>query len=161
MILGDLTAGLVVRDTSNMPRYVYAVRFGPYLKIGISENPKRRIMQFGFPSTQQAQPSDVRNYPAEPIFAVAASAKVERILHAIFAPYRITGEWFSADAMTWIEPLLASEQDGLRYHFRVDPAPKESPCECYYECEDCSLHNSWHSHEDAPCPHHANVPLAA
>lgn len=148
-----------------MPRtaqYVYAVRFGPYLKVGLTENPKRRITQFGFQSTKQAQPADVRSYLAEPIFAIEADLTVERILHAILAPYRLTGEWYSADALAWIDPLLTSEHSGLRYRFRVDPPPKvpEAPCDCYEdddEC-DCPLSGDWHVHPWELCAAHPAAP---
>lgn len=161
-----LTRGLALCENRRMPRaqYVYAVRFGPYLKVGLSEDPKKRITQFGFAATKGNQPPDVRAYKAEPVFAVRADLTVERVVHAILAAHRICGEWYSAAALPWVDELLALERGIplLRYQFSVDPPPKVPalPCECledYDEC-DCPLSGDWHVHPWEPCLAHPSAP---
>lgn len=62
--------------------FVYFVRFSDRVKIGFSANPAGRL----------------KNIPHDEVLAIVPGTMAdERGLHAQFARYRVTGEWFQAD----------------------------------------------------------------
>ena len=64
-------------------RGVYVVGFGPYVKIGITENFSDRVAQLQTPEKLET-------------FALfeEAAAVYEKMLHRRFSEYRLNGEWF-------------------------------------------------------------------
>lgn len=88
----DETEGIIVvrRAASD---WVYAVRFGAYVKIGSTTDPASRLR--GLPGTI-IRPDDLDTTDTEPLFAVPGSAETERLLHLMWAQFRVVGEWFYA-----------------------------------------------------------------
>jgi hypothetical protein len=88
----DETEGVIVvrRAASD---WVYAVRFGGYVKIGSTTDPASRLR--GLPGTI-LKPDDLDTADVEPLCAVPGSAETERLLHLMWAPFRAIGEWFHA-----------------------------------------------------------------
>ena len=57
--------------------------------------------------------------------------------------------------------VTTAQKAGIRWagrRFRVE-GPDPSDCTCYYGCGDDSLSETWHQHEDDPCPVHPNAPM--
>ena len=75
--------------------YIYVVGFGPYVKIGFSENFGRRLI-----ALQQGVPETLTVYSFQ-----AGSDKIEHQLHKRFADYRLRGEWFrkEGELAAWID----------------------------------------------------------
>lgn len=74
---------------------LYAVRGGPYVKIGYTNDLERRMgeLQVGCP------------YELEVLLAIPGSAEDEKIAHRKFQTLRTRGEWFYAakPLLDWIE----------------------------------------------------------
>ncbi len=68
--------------------FVYLIRAGRFLKIGMSENPDRRAGELNTPD----EPVVLRRVG---VHGRAAARALERELHARFAAHRIRGEWFA------------------------------------------------------------------
>ena len=75
--------------------YVYVAGFGPYVKIGFSRTPKRRVIDL-----QVAAPERLTLYAT-----LRANLWMEAELHQDFAAYRTCGEWFRKEGALaeWIE----------------------------------------------------------
>ena len=67
--------------------YVAAIEGRDLCKIGVSKKPKRRIA--GLSSTQPHKANLVKQWPRAGLF--------EKVIHKIFKPMRVRGEWFKCD----------------------------------------------------------------
>jgi hypothetical protein len=105
----DETEGIIVvrRAASD---WVYAVRFGSYVKIGSTTDPAGRLR--GLPGSI-LKPDDLDMTDVEPLCAVPGNAETERLLHLMWAPFRAIGEWFHATDHI-VETCRAANTDGQR-----------------------------------------------
>jgi hypothetical protein len=73
---------------------VYVIGFGPYIKIGVTENFNERKT-----SLQTPEKIDLH------ALFEGAGASYEKILHCRFAEYRLNGEWFRREGRLaeWVE----------------------------------------------------------
>lgn len=69
-------------------RTLYFIRSGPYLKIGISWDAKRRLNDFRAGNPHEARIAAQRQIPG------ALALQVEKRVHAALACFRHDGEWF-------------------------------------------------------------------
>jgi hypothetical protein len=81
---------------------VYLVHFGPYVKIGITNNIDRRhaMLQHGVPE-DLAMPLVIA-FPQRQM-----AADLEKRIHAHLAPYRTRGEWFRIDHEDAVDKIRA------------------------------------------------------
>lgn len=79
------------------PTYVYAIQAGPSgpVKIGTSLSPAARLRQI---QTDQPLPLELR-------VAVRGDLTLERLLHSMFRPWRLRGEWYEASGAVaeWLD----------------------------------------------------------
>lgn len=76
--------------------YVYAVRFGQYVKIGTSTNPAERLR--ALKSNHRGgtlHPRGLTEDDVQPMFAVAGDERTEHVLHTLFDSNRVIGEWYN------------------------------------------------------------------
>ena len=71
---------------------IYVATWGSYVKIGSSEDPRRRLLDLPHGSVHTP---DVPGRP-ELVGWVNGDLDGEKMLHAALAPYRVFGEWFDA-----------------------------------------------------------------
>lgn len=115
----DETEGIIVvrRAASD---WVYAVRFGEYVKIGSTTDPASRLR--GLPGTI-LKPSDLDTTDVEPLCAVPGNAETERLLHLMWVTFRAVGEWFHATDHI-VEACRAANTDAqreIRFGLRDQP----------------------------------------
>lgn len=111
----DETEGIIVvrRAASD---WVYAIRFGGYVKIGSTNDPASRLR--GLPGSI-LKPDDLDTTDIEPLCAVHGNAETERLLHLMWAPFRVVGEWFHATDHI-VESCRAANTDWQREtRFRI------------------------------------------
>lgn len=77
-------AAAKVTQADGLPRYIYFVRAGEHVKIGVTRHWKQRVasMQVGSP------------YTIVPMLVLLGDASLERKLHKKFVSYHFRGEWF-------------------------------------------------------------------
>lgn len=75
-----------VSEISSRNRWVYVVRAGRFVKIGISGNVNKRIM-----GIQTGSPLKVRLIRQ---WVTPYASKIEWLAHKALAKYRLSGEWF-------------------------------------------------------------------
>lgn len=75
------------------PKHLYFMRCEGHIKIGVSQDPDRRLMQIRSGGSMMPVGMDYRR--AELVFVVNDAGDTERELHAKFAHLRHTGEWFT------------------------------------------------------------------
>lgn len=73
--------------------WVYAIRFGEYVKIGTTGDLRGRLNNL--PGTI-LKPNDLDTTDVEPLCAVPGNVEAERLLQLMLSPYRAIGEWFHA-----------------------------------------------------------------
>lgn len=77
---------------------IYVATWGPYVKIGFSQSPERRMryLPYGTPQTPKL---DVRKigYPVL-VGAFEGDRGTEALLHRALAEHRVSGEWFDGSA---------------------------------------------------------------
>ena len=69
---------------ANNSKYFYAMRCGPYVKFGVSDDPERRLK-----TLQSNNP-----YPTELIRVEANEEGLENFYHTLYADRHHRGEWF-------------------------------------------------------------------
>jgi len=79
--------------------WVYAVRQGNYIKIGLSRNVANRLREL-----QTSSPE-----PLHLVGTFAGGRRLERLLHQRFADHRVRGEWFSLRILPELLDMLAEE----------------------------------------------------
>lgn len=72
-------------EMKELKKRIYFIGNGEYVKIGIANNPKKRLK-----SLQGANHARLHI-----IYTMPGNETLERLLHTIFRDYRIRGEWFS------------------------------------------------------------------
>lgn len=75
--------------------YMYFMRSGDYIKVGISNNPERRRRELLDPLNDTAMPDDW-NGEIQLIAHVPGNRATEMSVHQDFAHLRVKGEWFRA-----------------------------------------------------------------
>ena len=96
MLLGDDLADedvVVIRRAPSTRTHVYAIRFGSYIKVGMTTDVAQRMR--ALPGAI-LKPSDLDRSDVEPLCAVPGGADVERLVHTLLAEERAIGEWFYA-----------------------------------------------------------------
>lgn len=102
--------------------YLYAIRYGRYVKIGYSDSPRDRLR--ALPGGVRLRPADLElSTEGEPLFAVTGDLTTERLLHRIFSPHRAVGEWFILSEEA-IELLRSANSDDQRY-IQFGPLPSD------------------------------------
>lgn len=107
---------------TDMSTYVYAIRFGDYVKIGYSSDPTSRMRQLASRSDSTLRPD--HNSQPQPIMAVPGDRRTEHMLHLAFDAERHIGEYYHyrGAVRDWCERLL--EESANAYGFsppRVEP----------------------------------------
>jgi Meiotically up-regulated gene 113 len=74
---------------------VYFAQGGPFLKIGFSRNPEKRIANLGY---TLSRPKDTG--PLTLIATLPGSRTLESLAHKLFGVFRIGGEWFEANSQS-------------------------------------------------------------
>lgn len=80
------TNGRIGLYSQGKHQHLYIIRCGEYFKIGVSDNPERRIKDF-----KSANP-----YPLEILYIGMNEGHEEKLWHDIFAHRHHHGEWFKA-----------------------------------------------------------------
>lgn len=93
--------------------YVYFIECSGYVKIGFSYRPEHR-MQSLFASGKLLRPADMDIAKERTLLHTIPDCliKDERRLHAVFAEYHETGEWFRATPMFYRD-LLALDYETI------------------------------------------------
>lgn len=91
-------------------RYVYAIRFGKYVKIGCSTQPAARFR--ALPGTL-VKPADLDLLDREPLCAFPGEYETERFFHELFREYRTAGEFFELPE-AWVGKLRSCSTDDQR-----------------------------------------------
>lgn len=73
-------------------KYVYAIRFGKYVKIGCSTDPAHRLRAL---PGKLRKPVDLDLADREPLCAFPGEFESERFFHMFFSDFRHEGEFFS------------------------------------------------------------------
>ena len=86
------------RRATEKPSFVYLLKAGDFVKIGIADDVARRLVQL-----QTGNPIRIK---LAAMLLVKCPLHVERSIHAVLKPLRASGEWFfvsDADAFAVIE----------------------------------------------------------
>lgn len=78
-------------------KYVYLVRSGEFVKIGISVQPVRRAAQF-LQGDRTLRPDGLTTRPLL-VHSINSTRHYEKYLHKELVAYRVIGEWYSADCL--------------------------------------------------------------
>lgn len=73
-------------------KYVYAIKFGKYVKIGLTANPAERLRALRWPV--QLTPPDLDKSQREALCAFPGDYETERFLLGWLSEYRVEGEFF-------------------------------------------------------------------
>lgn len=114
-------------------KYIYAIKFGKYVKIGITSN---LVTRFRAPMHPHVlTPCDLDESHREPLCAFPGELETERFLHGWLSEYRVEGEFFVLpDAV--VEKLRQHNTDsqrdqlfqlGLRKRWRSAPYSPRLP----------------------------------
>lgn len=98
LILQEDAQAFIFVSTDETPRLYVARIDGRYIKIGISNNPKRRMQEFRSSlSAMRLRPADLTAGPVEWLYDWPGGRVAESNLHRLFRNYQVIGEWFWAD----------------------------------------------------------------
>jgi T5orf172 domain len=91
-----------------MSTSVYFAQGGPFLKIGFSGNPEKRITNLGY---TLSRPKDTG--PLSLISAIPGGRTLETLAHKLFRGFQIGGEWFEANqqSLSLVEHLSSIAED--------------------------------------------------
>jgi Meiotically up-regulated gene 113 len=78
-----------------MSTSVYFAQGGPFLKIGFSGNPEKRITNLGY---TLSRPKDTG--PLSLISTIPGGRTLETLAHKLFRAFQIGGEWFEANSQS-------------------------------------------------------------
>lgn len=94
--------------------YIYVVRRGDYVKIGLTARPVQRLGEV-MRGINCKSPAGLVG-PAILLALVRGNIRTERLLHAAFAAHRADGEWFRIEdaVANWVNTMDAAEYDLLR-----------------------------------------------
>lgn len=86
--------------------YVYVIRFGEYVKIGFSLDPRTRIKALAFTASRQLDQARTEEPPV-PIAAVPGDHRTEHMLHVAFHNHRAVGEyfWYRGEVKEWCDRM--------------------------------------------------------
>lgn len=87
-------------------RHLYFMTSGPYIKVGISDNPERRRMELLHPDNETILPDDF-NGEIRLVAHVAGNSRDEAEIHREFAHCHVKGEWFMSTPELREEMTLA------------------------------------------------------
>lgn len=93
--------------------YVYFIKCGEAIKIGVAENIERRIKEF-----KVGNPFDITLEFAVCFEDRGKAFEYERELHEYFKHVRVRGEWFEA---CWVETYIASLTGFTHYQWNHRP----------------------------------------
>lgn len=100
-----------------MDIYVYAIRCGPYVKIGLTRDLRARMATLALPKDPTTKPADlpIGTQPLELLGYLEGDRQIEKAFHEAFRPERAAGEWFYATERitAWAATLLQSIPDGI------------------------------------------------
>ncbi len=101
--------------------YIYAVRFGPYVKIGTTTDPVARLRQLRGRHRGTLSPDDLSVDEVEPLFVVQGDYRTEHLIHCLFTEDRVLGEWYqwTPRIETWVRSLDDSYRSGFTTSTRV------------------------------------------
>jgi hypothetical protein len=102
---------------NNLHTYLYAIRGGGFIKIGIADHPERRLAEL-----QTACPYDLKLFHTAAIY-YCYSREAETYAHKQLKKYHVRGEWFSCSDQLAINAVEAGARKCIRLHKRV-PATK-------------------------------------
>lgn len=103
-----------------MSSYIYAVRFGRYVKIGTSRNPWQRLLQLKSRFSGVLAPDDLDTNDVQPLFAVPGDMHTEHLIHLLVSEARVIGEWYN------LTPRLQSWLDTVPEWYCL-PFSRETP----------------------------------
>jgi len=85
---------------------IYVAAWGPYVKVGASRNPERRMLELPYGSPQTPR------LPGHPtlIGAVEGDRRGEALLHAALTEHRVIGEWYDGAAPAVIAVVTAASR---------------------------------------------------
>ncbi len=88
---------------------IYVATWGPYVKVGSSLNPPRRVRElpYGSPATPRLDGSPTL------VGYVRGDVDGERFLHAALAEHRLLGEWFDGSAPAVVEVVAEAARHPL------------------------------------------------
>ena len=89
----DVEQVVLVQRPPAEPMQVYVIRFGQYLKVGVTSDVAQRLRAL---PGGTLKPPDLDRTDVEPLCAVTGGPDTERMLHSILADARVVGEWFLA-----------------------------------------------------------------
>ena len=89
--------------------WVYMFRCGDKFKIGISENVPRRLASLQGANPERLVVEHKCSFPNR-----GEAEEIERALHRLCAPWRLSGEWFSSEAASVAGPYLAARAEDVR-----------------------------------------------
>ena len=96
-----------------MPNYIYFIKHGRRIKIGVSDDVERRLKDIGL------------HLATKPVLLgfVQGTYPFEKFIHEQVAPHRLTGEWFAdcADVRAIMGKVLAGDDLGFK-----SPTKKEN-----------------------------------
>jgi hypothetical protein len=101
-------------------KYVYAIRFGRYVKIGLTADLPNRLA--ALPKGVLLVPRDIDAKDREPLCAFPGELETERFLHGWLSDYRAVGEFFELPDEL-VEKLRQHNSNAERTQmFRINPS---------------------------------------
>jgi len=101
--------------------FVYAIRFGDYIKIGFSNNPPRRLVAIRSGFGCAHYPKGVDLFDVEPLFAVPGTPLTERAFQSALKAHHEGGEWFH------VVPALLDLGPALKWPWLCEWPVKKRP----------------------------------